>query len=67
MKKETKKFTLYGKITEGAKETRVHYFTNKSEAEAYSKKFKAWPRTYIVKARNEKGQYTQGWALVCCK
>ena len=52
---------------EGVKRVEIHTFDTKKEAEVKSGKLKTWPYKVIVRARNKKGQFAKGFALICCK
>jgi hypothetical protein len=52
---------------EWVKRVEIHTFDTREEAEAKSEKLKSWPYKVIVRARNKKGQFAKGFALICCK
>ena len=52
---------------EGVKRVEIHTFDTKKEAEVKSGKLKTWPYKVIVRARNKRGQFAKGFALICCE
>lgn len=52
---------------EGTKRVEIHTFDTKEEAVVKSSRLKSWPYKVIVRARNERGQFAKGFALICCK
>ena len=50
-----------------AKRVDIYTFNTKEGAEAKAARMKTWPYKVIVKARDEHGKFTKGWALICCK
>lgn len=45
----------------------VYHFNTKKQAEEKSTKLKGWIIKEVVQARNERGRYTKGIVLICCK
>ena len=45
----------------------VYHFNTKEQAEEKSAKLKGWTIKEVVQARNERGRYMKGAALICCK
>ena len=52
---------------EGTRRVEIHTFKTREEAEAKSGRLKSWPYKVIVRARNKRGQFAKGFALICCK
>ena len=64
---ETKRYAKTILAAPNAKKVVIYTSDTKKNAEARSAKLKSWPYKVVVKARDEKGKFTKGWALICCK
>lgn len=52
---------------EGTRRVEIHTFDTKEEAVVKSSRLTSWPYKVIVRARNKRGQFAKGFALICCK
>jgi len=45
----------------------IYNCDTKVQAQKKSDRLKSWPYKVIVKARDTKGRFAKGYALICCK
>ena len=55
------------KAAPSCKVVSIYSFNTSAEAKVKLSKLKAWPYKVITNARDEKGRFTKGVVLICCK
>lgn len=59
---------LYRSIIKNYETYTIENFETRDKAEKKMAKIRAkWTVKVVEKERNEKGQYTAGWVVICCK
>ena len=63
-------FNRYAKIIKAAtgfKSVLIYDFDTVKQAKAKSKSLRSWKYKIITRARDDKGRFTKGFVLICCR